>query len=449
LRRLLDEAGWSYAEFARWVNAVGEEHGLHLTYRKNAVTRWLAGAEPHWPTAAMVADALGRRLGCEVAVAELGWRDRGMPAGCDNDGSALEPSAEAGLRTVASLAGRDLERRTFLRGVGFVAGAFAGPALVVTTVPAAGRLASSGSRRLSMADAESVRETVNHFRRLDQRFGGGGRLRAQVVGLLRGEVRAMLDGSFSSAVGQRLYAAGAELARLAGYMSFDAGRHALAQRYYIQSLGLAHAADDPVEVAVTLSTMSFQAVHLGDGRESVALARAALRAQDGPRSPALTSMLHAIEARGLALLGHRSDCARALRAAEDDLGRSVAAEEPSWLRYYDAAELSHHAAHCMRDLDQPGPAYGLACEALSGYPDSAVRSRAFARTVQASALLGQREVEQACTTALDAVDIAGRIQSARAVDWLRDFQRRLQPFAGVPAAREFTERSRAILSSAG
>lgn len=340
-----------------------------------------------------------------------------------------------------------MERRTFLRGAAFAAGAFAGPALVATTVPAQ-RLVSTGSRRLSIADADAIRETVNHFRLLDQRFGGGGRLRTQVVSLLHGEIKETLDGSFSTTVGQQLYGAVAELTRLAGYMTFDTGRHALAQRYYIQSLGLAHAAGDPAEAAITLSTMSFQAVHLGDGREAVALARAALRTDRAGLSPALVSMLHAIEARGLALLGEAKDCSTALRAADTELERSVPGDEPAWLRYYDAAELSAHGASCMRDLNQPASAYDLAAEALAGYPETAVRSRGFARTVQAVALLGQREVEGACAAGMDALDIAGRVRSARTVDWLRDFQLRLRPYADVTAAREFSERSKAILSSA-
>jgi hypothetical protein len=186
LRELLDEAGCSNAQLARWVNAVGEEQGLHLTYGKNSVARWLAGAEPHWPTAGLVVEAFSRNLGYEVVVSDLGWRDRGIPAGRSSDGSALEPTPAGGLRTVASLAGRDLERRTFLRGAAFAAGAFAGPALVATTVPASQRLSAAGSRRLAVADADAVRETVNHFRRLDQRFGGGGRLRIQVVNFLQG-----------------------------------------------------------------------------------------------------------------------------------------------------------------------------------------------------------------------------------------------------------------------
>ena len=449
LRELLEEADCDYGQLARWVNAVGKEHDLHLTYGKSSVSRWLDGVEPRWPTPRLVAEVLGRKVGYDVAVSDLGWKDRGLPAGGPGDGISLETTPRAILRTLASLAGKDLERRTFLRGVAFTGGASAGPALLATTVPASQLLATQGRRRLTVADAETVRETVNHFRALDQRFGGGGRLRTQVVRFLHGEVSAALDGSFSTAIGQDMFAAVAELSRLVGYMTFDAGRHALAQRYFIQSLGLAHAAGDAVETALTLGCMSFQAVHLGDGREAVALSRAGLMSQPGALSPGVSSMLHAVEGRGLALLGEERECATALRAAEADLDRSPVEAEPAWLGHFGPAELTAHAASCMRDLSHPADAHDLAGEALSGYPDSAVRSRGFARTVQATALLQQQEVEGACAAALEALAIAGQLRSARSVDLLRDFQTRLAPYERVMAAREFSERSRPLLARAG
>lgn len=448
LRERLDEADCGNAQFARWVNAIGAEQGVHLTYGKTSVARWLEGATPHWPTPRLVAEALSRKLGHQVAVSDLGWKDRSLPVERVSDGSGFDEAGEARLRAVAGLTGRDLERRTFLRGAAFMAGAFAGPALLATTVPAPPLLAKSGTRRISLSDVETIRETVNHFRGLEQRFGGGGRLRNQVVRYLQGEVSAALDGSFSVAVGQEWFGAVSELTRLVGYMSFDAGRHALAQRYYVESLGLAHAAADPIQSALTLSCMSFQEVHLGEGRQAVALARVALLSDRSALTPALTSMLHAIEARGLALLGEERACTEALRRAESELDRSSPGEEPAWLRYFPPAELSHHAAHCMRDLSHPTDAYHLAAAALAGYGESAVRSRGFARTVQATALLQQREVDAACDAAADALDIAGRVRSARSVDWLKDFHVRLRPYEREQAAREFSERARPVLTAA-
>ncbi len=46
---LLAEAGWSGAELARAVNALGTLHGLALRYDRTAVAHWLSGTRPRRP----------------------------------------------------------------------------------------------------------------------------------------------------------------------------------------------------------------------------------------------------------------------------------------------------------------------------------------------------------------------------------------------------------------
>jgi hypothetical protein len=48
--------------------------------------------------------------------------------------------------------------------------------------------------------------------------------------------------SYSESVGIRLHGAAAESLRLAGFLSFDAGQHGQAQRYWLAALRGAHAA---------------------------------------------------------------------------------------------------------------------------------------------------------------------------------------------------------------
>ncbi|MGH4015933.1 MAG: hypothetical protein ACRDSL_18830 [Pseudonocardiaceae bacterium] len=98
-------------------------------------------------------------------------------------------------------------------------------------------------------------------------------------------------------------------------MSSDVGRDALAQRYYIQALDLAMGTGDRLYAAFVLATMSRMTVRIGEntltehdtlrhGRQGAALARAGLTITQGAATPALAAELHALEARGLALLGH-------------------------------------------------------------------------------------------------------------------------------------------------
>src|SRR5579872_6196878 len=77
LRRLLAEAGWSGAELARAVNAVGAETGVALRYGRASAAQWLSGARPRSPAPALIAEALSRRLERAVTPAETGLASRG------------------------------------------------------------------------------------------------------------------------------------------------------------------------------------------------------------------------------------------------------------------------------------------------------------------------------------------------------------------------------------
>lgn len=74
----------------------------------------------------------------------------------------------------------------------------------------------------------------------------------------------VLDRStYTAVVGQRLYALAAELGRMAGWASFDAGLHAAAQRYWLAALHAAHAAADRLLGANILKSMSLQCYDFG------------------------------------------------------------------------------------------------------------------------------------------------------------------------------------------
>ncbi len=59
---------------------------------------------------------------------------------------------------------------------------------------------------------------------------------------LEHETEPMLRGTYGEQTGRRLFAAAADLTRLAGWTSYDIAAHGLAQRYFVQALRLSQAA---------------------------------------------------------------------------------------------------------------------------------------------------------------------------------------------------------------
>ncbi|MFF2145167.1 regulator [Kitasatospora sp. NPDC058190] len=296
--------------------------------------------------------------------------------------------------------------------------------------------------RVGRGDIAAIRAVGDLFRALDHAYGGG-HARQALVRYLESEAEPMLRGRYGEQIGRALFGAVADLTRLAGWTSFDIAAHGLAQRYFVQALRLSQAAGDRALGGYILVTMSHQAVHLGHGREAVQLARVAQQGVGTAVPPVVQSLMHAAEARGHGLLGDVRSCTTALVRAERSLAASRTGDElPSWARYFDEAQLSDEFAHCYRDLQQWRTSAQHAEKSLRLRSPAYARSRIFCRLVLATARLGMGDLDEACTMATDALRAAGEMRSARSLEYVRDFHRRLTPYRGSPVARAFEETAR-------
>ncbi|MFJ9456044.1 regulator [Kitasatospora sp. NPDC101447] len=296
--------------------------------------------------------------------------------------------------------------------------------------------------RVGRGDIAAIRAVGDLFRALDHAYGGG-HARQALVRYLESEAEPMLRGRYGEQIGRALFGAVADLTRLAGWTSFDIAAHGLAQRYFVQALRLSQAAGDRALGGYVLVTMSQQAVHLGHGREAVQLARVAQQGVGTSVPPVVQSLMHAAEARGHGLLGDVRSCTTALVRAERALAAARTGDElPAWARYFDEAQLSDEFAHCYRDLQQWRTAAQHAEKSLRLRSPAYARSRIFCRLVLATARLGMGDLDEACTMATDALRAAGEMRSARSLEYVRDFHRRLTPYRGSPVARAFEETAR-------
>ncbi|WP_370094659.1 regulator [Streptacidiphilus sp. MAP12-20] len=364
----------------------------------------------------------------------------GIPTQARRTGPAAAGPAQAGPATSTG-AGAAVARAGSAK-----AGAKTGPKAGVKSAGGAGEQSAGsprGVQRVSRGDVAAVRAVGDLFRALDNAYGGG-HARQALIRYLESEAEPMLRGRYSEAIGRALFGAVADLTRLAGWTSYDIGAHGLAQRYFVQSLRLAQAANDRLYGGYVLVTMSRQAVYLGHGREAVQLARVAQQGVGSTAPMAVQALMHAAEARGHGLLGDARSCTSALVRAERALQASHGGDElPSWARFFDEAQLADEFAHCYRDLQQWRPAAQHAERSLHLRPQTYARSRVFCRVVLATSRLGLGELDEACAAATEALRGVTEMRSLRAVEYLRDFARRLAPYRGNPSVRAFEEAARA------
>ncbi|MGF1425196.1 transcriptional regulator [Kitasatospora sp. LaBMicrA B282] len=438
LQSLIQEASCSNAGLARRVNLCGAEHGLDLRYDKTSVARWLRGQQPRGQAPAVIAEALGRKLGRGVTVDEIGMADgKNLTSGV---GLQFAPTLSGALEQVCELWRSDVSRRDFLNGASVAASALVEPSRDWLITPPDPTVARSGGPRVGPADVAAIRATTEMLVDLDHRFGSG-HVRPVVVHYLNSVVSGLLSGGYREETGRRLFAAVARLTELAGYMAVDTGQPGLAQRYYIQALRLAQAADDRGYGGYVLAaSMSHLAATLGNPREIAQLARAA---QEGARSvatPTAMAMFYAAEARGHALLGDARSCELVAARAVAAMEKRNPEDDPDWIRHFDEAYLADELAHCYRDLELSKQAERQARIALELHPVTRVRRRAVDLVLLATAQLQQREIERACETGTQAMRLLGGLRSNRGVEYLDDFRRRLEPYRDHRVVREFQQR---------
>lgn len=288
------------------------------------------------------------------------------------------------------------------------------------------------------------------FRQWDAQNGGGLRRKA-VVGQLH-EVTDLLQETYNENTTRRLFRLTAELAHLAGWMSYDVGMHPSAQKYYVLALHAAKEAGDRPFGALILTDMSRQMIHLNRGEDALELIHLAQYGSRDTASARQQSLLYAMEARAYATIGEVNRCARAVRLAEDtftDIREGE--EEPDWLKFFSPAELNAENAHSFRDLayhsdnaqlyaSMSAPVMERAVDLFRQDGDH-VRSYAFNLIGMASVHLLQREAEQAAVMAEQAVDIATKVRSERLNSRVRKTtEAAAARFKGVDAVSRLKER---------
>jgi tetratricopeptide (TPR) repeat protein len=479
LGAVLALAGISNAGLARRVNDLGAQRGLTLRYDKTSVARWVSkGMVPQGVAPHLIASAIAGKLGRPVPLHEIGLADAD-PA--PEVGLAFPRDVGAAVRSATELYRLDPAGR---RGGGggiwqSLAGSFSVSAYAVPTSrwlitpadssvardapavtggrEAAAEPAAGGRRppppaatslRVGHSDVAKLREAAEEARRWDSKYGGGDWRSSMVPECLRVDATPLLLGSYSDEVGRSLFGATAELTRLAGWMAFDTGQQEAAQRYYIQALRLARAAADVPLGGYVLASMSLQATYRGFADEGVDLAQAALERNRGLATARTMSFFHLVEARAQAKAGDAAACGTALAAAEGWLERSRDGDpDPSWLDFHSYDRLAADAAECYRDLRAPRQVRRFTEQALSRPTEEFVRSHGLRLVVSAVAELESGNLDAACAAGTRAVEVAGRISSARTTEYVRDLLHRLEPYGDEPRVAELRERARPLLAA--
>ncbi|MFD3957757.1 MULTISPECIES: tetratricopeptide repeat protein [Streptomyces] len=462
LRLLLAEAGWSGAQLAREVNALGAAQGTPLYYDRTAVAHWLAGSRPRRPAPALVAEALSRRLGRPVREEDAGLGPRSGAAQDERD--AVESLDEAlrttGRRRVALAGAYSLAALTIpygpltrpygpqTRPYGPQAGASGSPAeaygpplvpnpppdLTTYTTPP-----SLPAGRVDMAHVASAQELLALFSRGDAVLGAGP-VYEPLRQYLAATVLPWLKHDMKPAVRRELLTVASRLTYLCAFTHFDMNRHAAAQRLYLTSAELAGEAGDRIGRGLALRGLSVQAHALGHFTEAHRLAEqaasTALRHVPSRQQAFFHGQL-AVTLAGRGDAGH----ARHLSLADRCLERSSSGGNTPVGAFHPGSLALQRAAVAVSLGDRHAAARALDLS-LRHRPADERRSRTLSLAELAEIQLAMGHLEQACRTWHEFLDVHPAVDSARADDRLRLLIARTRPYSGNPAVAALLGRVR-------
>jgi hypothetical protein len=448
LRILLQRAQLTPEQFAHRLNRLSSQMGLTERIDRKTPYKWLRGSAPRKPWPALAASVLSQELNAEIQPDDIGWRTAGgglmfVPA---NTGLVVPWSGTGTINAAFEVAETNvMDRRVFLQITGAT---LTQPAFEWLLARPANDVIGISGKRVTDTHVDSIEEITAQLRRMDDQFGGG-----SVLDLVKSQVRFVLDllrsHRYATSVGMRLHGAASELLRLAGWVSFDAGQHAQAQRFWIAALHGAHSAGDKSLGANILGFMSCQAKDLDLHTEAIHLADAARQGYPGASSR-VSAILNLRAAQAYAQIDDTANVQGAIDTAYDAF-RSNNADtvDPAWSYWLDEAQVNEQAGYCYTKLGNWPLAQNHLSTAIRLQTDLYTREGVLRHALLAVTFANQGEPEHACTIANKAVDaLEEDVDSERCVGHIRRVRAALAPYRRVPIVRDFEERTNQLFGTA-
>jgi hypothetical protein len=431
--------------------AIRERAGMrgHRQVQPDArrVRAWRQGERPRDPVPDLIVEVFSERIGTSLTLSDVGL-DRSEVERVQWDGPWMPIQTVTELITFArgdlmlGRGGAEPRRQELLGGQDLLS--IVQP-WTTTAADLSGIGIGKGRKRIGDQEVMQVRAVTEVFRSLDNAYGGG-LTREAVIGQLILTASLVKDSTYTEEVGRKLITGMGDLATVAGWMCHDVSMHATAQRYFLLALQAAKEADDSSLGAHVLSCMARQAGHLGRPEDALELIHLARYGARHTATPTVGGLLHSLEARYYAMTGRLKDFDRAAGQAEAAFADRDPAQDPPWVAYFDTAEyyatlgICHQIAARASAPGRARRAIDMIGHALAHRDPSRVRSRAFDHLGLARAYLAAGELESAEAAGTIALELTGKVSSARIRDRLHGLLGETSPYAGAPVIDDLRRR---------
>ncbi|MBV9708373.1 MAG: tetratricopeptide repeat protein [Chloroflexi bacterium] len=253
-------------------------------------------------------------------------------------------------------------------------------------------------------------------------------------------VTQLLRSSQTLAVQQRLCSIASNTAQILGEIYFDMNDSQTAEAYYTLAIETAQEIDHAALKAIALGRKGFLSVYRSEYEKALPLLQEAFSLAETTTTGKTKSWIAMMEAEALANLKRKDACLSALEKTERvfDQDQSSTGEDTHWTGFT-LSTMAGYKGICYVRLALPTEARPMLQSGLEALPLGPTRRKSLLLSDLATTYLQQREVEEACKIATQALLSAAQTKSARAVTRLLAFQKELREWKDVLCVKQFNE----------
>ncbi len=251
-------------------------------------------------------------------------------------------------------------------------------------------------------------------------------------------VTELLEGSLPTPIHRQLCSIGGELALVAGKMFSAMQDYESAQAYYQVAIDAAQEANNHALRAVGLGRFSFIPTYNGEVQHALPFVLEARHLAAHNATPTTRAWLAAVEAEIRANKGEQDACFKALELAEL-VTSSTQPEDDPYMTTFTPSLLAGYKGVCYLRLHQPQAAQAALQEALLHANTS---SRCYVLTDLAAAFAEQKEIEEACKRAGQALAITTSATPMDVLQRIGSFRGQLEPWQDVQAVKDLDKHIR-------
>lgn len=260
-------------------------------------------------------------------------------------------------------------------------------------------------------------------------------------------VTQLLRNSQPLAVQNRLCCIASNTAQILGEIYFDMNDKDIAKAYYQLAIETAQEVDNHALKAVALGRKGFLAIYNNEYEYALPALREAFSLAENTTTGKTKSWVKMMEAEALSNLRKKNECLSALEKTEQvfDQDRSPTGEDKGWTGFTQST-MTGYKGICYVHLRLPKEARSLLQTALEGLPIGPTRRKALTLTDLATTYVQEKEIEEACKMATQALVCTAQTKSSRAVTKLLEFQQELQGWKDVACVKRFNSQLKLIAS---